>query len=542
MEFSKKFLACIIIFLSVSAILSALFIAGFLEKQSLKVSDLFYSEGKAFPEIVVIAIDDASINDIGRWPWSREIFASALDKIDAKVIGIDVSFFEKAVGDEKLDEILKNKTNVILVAECNKFSDEKCQNWMLPVFNATYAAANIYADDEIARAVPYDIDGLKSFSVLISEKYLNSEIKADKKILINYASPNSFKTISFKDIGNQSFESKIVLIGATAKDLHDEKLTPVSNKPVPGVEIHANAIQTILTKKFLHYQPDFSVIIMIILTSLLITLILYYLKLAYGIISAVLIAVIHVVIGVISFESGIIYNLLYPVLALIATAAAIIIAYYTIESKEKKWISELFGKYVSPSVANELIRKGKKAVHLEGIRKTITVLFADVRGFTSFSENNSPEEVVSLLNKYHGAMTDIIFKYNGTLDKYVGDEIMATYNVPLDMENHALAAVSTAIEMQKAAKKLGTKFRYGIGINTGMAIVGNIGSEKRLDYTVIGDTVNLGARLCSKAAGEQILISEAAYEVVKDKVKTNYIGEIEVKGKAKPLRVYEVVY
>lgn len=539
MEFSKKLSACIIIFLSVSAILSILFLAGFLEKQSLKVSDLFYSEGKAFPEIAIIAIDDASINEIGRWPWSREIFANAIEKIDAKIIGIDVSLFEKAEGDEKLDEILKNKTNVILVAECNSFSEGKCTSWMLPVFNATYASANIYAEDEIARAVPYETDGLKSFSALISEKYLNSEIE-NKKMLINYFS--GFTEISFKDIGNQSFADKIVLIGATAKDLHDEKLTPLSNKPIPGVEIHANAIQTILTKKFLHYQSDFSVIMMIILTSLLITLILYYLKLAYGIISAVLIAIIHVALGVLSFESGIIYNLLYPVIALIVTASAVIIAYYILESKEKKWISELFGKYVSPSVANELIRKGKDAVHLEGIRKTITVLFADVRGFTSFSEQNSPEEVVSLLNKYHGAMTDIIFKYNGTLDKYVGDEIMATFNVPLDMENHALAAVQTAIEMQKAAKKLGTKFRYGIGINTGMAVVGNIGSEKRLDYTVIGDTVNLGARLCSKAAGEQILLSEAAYEIVKDKIKTKYIGEIEVKGKAKPLKVYEAVY
>ena len=541
MEFSKKLFACAIIFLSVSVILSLLFSAGFLEKQSLRVSDLFYSEGKAFSEIVIIAIDDASINEIGRWPWSRQIFADAISKIDAKVIGIDVSFFEKAEGDSNLNDVLKNKTNIILVAECNKFS-VGCENWMLPVFNSTYAAANIYAEDEIARAVPYEIDELKSFSALISEKYLNSEVRTDKKILINYASPNSFTTISFKDLGNQSFASKIVLIGATAKDLHDEKLTPVSNKPIPGVEIHANAIQTILTKKFLSYQSGFGVILMIILTSLLITLILYYLKLAYGIISAVLIAIIHVAIGVIAFESGIIYNLLYPLLALIITAAAVIIAYYIIESKEKKWISELFGKYVSPSVANELIRKGKSAVHLEGVRKTITVLFADVRGFTSFSEQNSPEEVVSLLNKYHGAMTDIIFKYNGTLDKYVGDEIMATYNVPLDIENHALAAVQTAIEMQQAAKKLGTKFRYGIGINTGMAVVGNIGSEKRLDYTVIGDSVNLGARLCSKAAGEQILISEATHEIVKDKVKTNYIGEIEVKGKAKPLKVYEVVY
>ena len=139
-------------------------------------------------------------------------------------------------------------------------------------------------------------------------------------------------------------------------------------------------------------------------------------------------------------------------------------------------------------------------------------------------------------------MTDIIFKYKGTLDKYVGDEIMATYNVPLDLENHALAAVQTAIEMQKAAIKMGKTFKYGIGINTGSVIVGNIGSEKRLDYTVIGDSVNLAARLCSKAEGSHILISDSTYDLVKNKIKTRSIGEISVKGKTKPVRVHEVIY
>jgi adenylate cyclase len=158
------------------------------------------------------------------------------------------------------------------------------------------------------------------------------------------------------------------------------------------------------------------------------------------------------------------------------------------------------------------------------------------------SEKLQPEQVVEVLNRYLSKMTDIVFKHEGTLDKYVGDEIMATYNVPLDLEDHAVKAVQTAIEMQKTAQSMGKELKYGIGINTGEAIVGNIGSSKRLDYTVIGDSVNLGARLCGKAEPNQILISESTNNLVKEFIKTKSIGEIMVKGKEKPLRVYEVIY
>jgi len=545
MEFLKgKLGVCLIAVLSASIILSLLFSAGFLNKQSIRVSDLFYSENKAFSDITLIVIDDKSIQDIGRWPWSRAVFANAIEKLnEAKIIGIDVSFSESGEGDSSFKDAINNK--IILVSECKLFKGKECAEWLFPVFNATTAAANIYAEDEIARSVPYQIDGMKSLSALVSEKYLGKESRLSDKILINYAKPGSFETISFSDLINNkniSVKEKIALIGATAKDLHDEKLTPLSSKPLPGVEIHANAVQTIITGKFLHYQENLSVILSIFIISAIIALTLYFFRLTYGIISLIVIPAAYIMAGTIAFDSGIILNLLYPLISLILTFAIIIILYYLMEAKEKKWVSHLFGKYVSPNVADELIRQGKSAVNLKGTRKTVTMLFADVRGFTSFSEKTSPERVVSLLNKYHGKMTDIIFKYKGTLDKYVGDEIMATYNVPLDLENHALAAVQTAIEMQKAAIKMGKTFKYGIGINTGSVIVGNIGSEKRLDYTVIGDSVNLAARLCSKAEGSHILISDSTYDLVKNKIKTRSIGEISVKGKTKPVRVHEVIY
>lgn len=550
MILQKKLAICLLAAIFVSLVLSLLLSAHFLESQSKRTSDLFYSEQKPFSEIVIVKIDDKSINEIGRWPWPRDLYADALGKLDgAKVVGIDVSFFESAEGDDKLESAIND--NVILVSECNKFSESACSGstcprlnctgWLKPVINATTAAANIYSDNEIARAVPYEISGMKSLSVLASEKYLNKNLDVEDRIIVNYA--ESFDSISFSDLlkTNATFDGKIVLIGATAKDLHDEKLTPMS-KVIPGVEIHANAIQTILTKKFLSYQSSFGVIITIFIFAILTALLFYFFRIVYAIIGMILMPLAYLAIGVISFEKGIIMNWLYPMLSLLLTFAAIIIVYYLTEARQRKMISDLFGKYVSQSVADELIKKGKDAVHLEGVRKEVTVLFADVRGFTSMSEKMQPEQVVSLLNQYHGKMTDIIFQHNGTLDKYVGDEIMATYNVPLDMKDHALAAVKTAIEMQKESKKLGKNMVYGIGINTGSAVVGNIGSERRLDYTVIGDSINLGARLCSKAEGHQILISESTNELVRNIIKTRSIGEIQVKGKEKALKVYEVVY
>ena len=300
MVLNEKLKICLVTAIAVSFILSLLFSSGFLHRQSLHSSDLFYSEGKPFSEIVIIAIDDKSIQEIGRWPWNREVFANAIEKTkEAKVIGVDVSFFESASGDEKLKSSLKE--NVILVSECNKFSGGQCANWLMPIFNAAIATANIYSEDEIARAVPFMIDGKKSFSVIIAEKYLNTELSPQNKILINYAKADSFKTAPFSDLindkANISFKDKIVLIGATAKDLHDEKLTPISSKPVPGVEIHANAIQTILQNKSLKYQAAYSVILTILLFSLIIALMLYFFRLVYAIAALAIIPFLYLFAG-----------------------------------------------------------------------------------------------------------------------------------------------------------------------------------------------------------------------------------------------------
>jgi len=557
----NKLLFCIISALAVSIILSSMFSIGFFKTQSQRTSDLLYAESNPFSDITMIAIDDKSINEIGRWPWQRSVFADALGKLkDAKVIGIDVSFLEPendendALMQAKLD-ILKGK--VVLVSECSQFIGGRCEKWMSPVFNVETGAANVYSESGITRSVPSGIDSIESFSRIIAERYLNRNLTLDEK---NYAEKpkvsgitgtqsvpyyirfSRFKKISFSDFMNGSFDvkGKIVLIGATANNLHDFRETPIGT--LSGVEVHASAIQTMIKNSFLHMQSNSSIILWIFILSAIVSLALWRFKLWISTLMSAALILMYPIVAIFRFDSGIIYNLLYPLLSIVLTYFAIIGAYYLIESRQRKWISSVLGKYVSDEVAKQILERGEEALNLKGKRKTVTILFSDVRGFTSMSEKMEPEEVVSILNKYLSRMTDIVFENHGTLDKYVGDEIMATYNVPLDMEDHAYHAVKTAIEMQKAAKNIGKELKYGIGINTGDAIVGNIGSKKRLDYTVIGDSVNLAARLCGKAEPNQILISETTNELVKGIVKTRSIGEIMVKGKAKPLKVYEVVY
>lgn len=208
-------------------------------------------------------------------------------------------------------------------------------------------------------------------------------------------------------------------------------------------------------------------------------------------------------------------------------------------------VKSTFKKYVSKNIVDKLL-ENEDSLNLGGTESEITILFSDIRGFTSMSEKLSPTEIVKLLNKYFKSMIDVVFKYNGTLDKIVGDELMVLYGVPLKGEDDTDNAVKTAIKMFQALDKFNEKivkegykpFKIGIGINKGKAVSGNIGSEQQMNYTVIGDTINLGARLCSHAKSGEILISSSVKGVISNDYAFKKIPSIEVKGKSKPIDVW----
>jgi adenylate cyclase len=216
------------------------------------------------------------------------------------------------------------------------------------------------------------------------------------------------------------------------------------------------------------------------------------------------------------------------------------------EERDKARIRDMFGKYVSPRVVDQILENPPE---LGGVDKDLTVCFSDIRGFTTLSESMTPQELVNHLNEYLTAMTDIILEYNGTLDKYVGDEIMWFFGAPIPQEDHALIACKCALKQMESLNQLNEKWpperriNIGIGLNSGIMTVGNMGSLGRMNYTLMGDNVNLGARLegTNKQYGTNVIISEFTYGLVRDRVIVRELDNIRVKGKNKPVLIYELV-
>ncbi|MBS1127665.1 MAG: sensor adenylate/guanylate cyclase [Nitrospirae bacterium] len=376
------------------------------------------------------------------------------------------------------------------------------------------------------------------------------------RMLINYRGPNrTFPMYSISDLLDRNlpagtFKDKIVLIGATAIGIYDLRVTPYSPN-MAGIEKHASVVDNILKGDFLRRAPDLDIPLIFIFT-LLLGILIPRLGARSG--AAVFIALFAVFSGFVYYlfiAKGIWFSWIYPASALFFGYTSQTAYRFFTEERRARDIRKMFSSYVSKRIVDELIRDPNKA-KLGGDRKEITVLFSDIRGFTNFSEKHEPEDVVSLLNEYLGAMTNIVFEHDGTLDKFVGDAIMALWGAPVGQPDHAERACRCSLVMIKKLKELQAKWtaegKYaidiGIGINTGDMVVGNMGAEgKKMDYTVIGDNVNLGARLegLTRKYNNHIIISEFTYEKVKNIVKVNELGSVTVKGKEKPVVIYDLV-
>jgi len=376
------------------------------------------------------------------------------------------------------------------------------------------------------------------------------------RMLINYRGPNkTFPMYSISDILDRklpegAFKDKIVLIGATAIGIYDLRVTPFSTN-MAGIEKHASVVDNILRGDFLRKSTDLDIPLIFVFTLILGILIPRLGAKAGAALFILVFAGYSVFVYYLFVSKGIWFSYIYPASALFFGYTSQTAYRFFTEERRARDIRKMFSSYVSKRIVDELIRDPSKA-KLGGDRKEISVLFSDIRGFTSFSEKHRPEEVVTQLNEYLGAMTNIVFEYDGTLDKFVGDAVMAFWGAPLDQPDHADRACKCALTMitklQELQKKWESEGKYvidiGVGINTGDMIVGNMGAEgKKMDFTVIGDNVNLGARLESltRKYNNHIIISEYTYSRVKDIVKVNELGSVTVKGKEQPVVIYDLV-
>jgi adenylate cyclase len=346
------------------------------------------------------------------------------------------------------------------------------------------------------------------------------------------------------------------MIGATSEELQDNKFTPFfyynsMKRKIPGVEMHANALNTILNNDFINRLNSVIQFFIALVLAAIAMIIARHLKPYIGLASCVMIFSMYAVCCHLLFTTfNILVSFFVPILCFIISYGVNTVHQVLNEQQQKGFYRKTFQQYISKNVVDTMLSSGKLP-KFGGERKALTVLFSDIRSFTTFSEKHTAEMVVDQLSEYLSAMVDVIFRHQGTLDKFVGDEIMAVFGAPYYYENHAERACRTALDMVAELKKLQHKwihdqkdiFHIGIGINTGKVIVGNLGSVQLFDYTVIGDEVNLGARLegANKNYSTTIIISETTYNQVKKNAVVRELDYVCVKGKTKPVRIYELL-
>ena len=568
--------------------------------------------------IVLVTIDDYSFEVLPeRWPWPRSYYARVVENLNragAKVIGVDVIFDvpDKRGGrsDAIFAEAIRSAGNVVLAGKLEQSTRLRTYHFLVePIPLLKEASQNsvglvsIEVDpDGIYRrypvAQPHKDSLLSSFGIELLRKYegydrnvpitpeddglafgdFHIPLYHKSTMLIDFAGPRgTFPQYSFAsvidddrfDLGDNDldyfnehllpdeiFKDKIVLIGSTVAELHDNFPTPFleyeqTTQEMPGVEIHANALRTILKDLFFHTPSMFLLMFIVLLLVVLVHLVSLRLSTVSSVVLTVALIVLYNLTQFLLFSKlHIVMDIVFPTLGIFFAFVSTNLYQFVQIQREKKKILGAFQQYVPEKVIKELLEHPEKLT-LGGEERVMTVLFTDVANFTTISESLSPRDLVMLINEYLSEMTDIILKYDGIIDKYEGDAIMAEFGAPVYYEEHAQMACYAALEMQKRLKELSRKWRREgrpvltcrAGINTGNMIVGNMGSKKVFDYTVLGDEVNLASRLegANKAYGTRTMISHSTYNLVKESFITRPLDLIRVKGKHKPVQVYELI-
>ena len=570
-------------------------------------------EGLDASDVVIVAVDDQSFASIPfKWPWPRTYHAALIRNLrrgGVHTIVFDIQFTEESTVDPEQDDELARAIvegdDVVLAGKMIVEDREGffMQSLLPPIKKlravAPFGLADTYFDsDGFVRRYflyrDYNEERYLSLGLATLVKYLGLE--GDPKILVTetdtgdytlggqyllrrydtglpstfinfYGPAYSFKTISFEQVVDEEglelllehdvFKDKIVLIGASVDELHDLFSTPFyvlgGEALMPGVEIHANFVQMVLNQDFFGKVDDGVAYALTFVFALVIAFLIKQTKPLIGILSAVGIAGAYFAVNILLFtQMSIIMNFITPIGAIGLAFIGCNAYQYFSEEKEKLYIRSVFKHYLAENVVDTVLQDAE-GLAFGGERRTLTVVFSDIRSFTTYSEKHTPEDVVNNLGEYLTDMVDVILRYGGMLDKFVGDEIMAVFGAPVHVPDHAERGCLTALEMIRSLDLLKERwaaegketFDIGVGVNTGEMIVGNLGSRQIFDYTVIGDSVNLGARLegINKVykTANNIIISEFTKNELSDNLTTRELDSVRVKGKTRPVAIYELV-
>ena len=590
---------------------------SFIDKFALGIEDgkfhfrsLIGKTPKPYQDMVIVTVDEYSVNKLGRWPWRRDVIGDMFYNLrKAGIVTLDIVFSEhtEPERDDYLAEKILDSDNIILgffmrdnatqettedtidaLEDCAYLSFKMLDN-TTGVKEFPFAEVNI---DEIAHSgltcayfnTEADVDGLyRRYPITYIHKgylfsplgiqalryYLNQdvELELDKNGVRKFALGNivfnkqSYFKLNFYDdvkyisaydvysgaVAPEFFENKIVVVGVTETGVYDMRPTPIS--PItPGVSLHYTAISNLLEGHLIKWNKawDYMLIIPVLLIIAALSLIgkqyLRWLLYIFALMAVVCVSYVFFIYGNIWLREF--YALFPAVLMIVGTEAA---AFFKTEIHALE-VKKAFGSYVSPELVEEILNN-PDGLELGGQERDLTILFSDIRGFTTLSESLTPTALVSMLNRLLDPMTNVILKNRGMLDKYIGDAMMAVFNTPVDVPDHPDKAVKSALELLETLKAVNAEFAkegipvvdIGVGINTGTVVVGNMGSKVRFEYTAIGDSVNLASRLegLCKQYKTRIVISEFTMNRLTIPVLCRLLDKVRVKGKHKPVEIFE---
>ena len=543
-------------------------------------------------DIKIIGIDAKTLTEYGRIDtWSRSIYADLIntlcvdDNTKPAVIGFDILFeseIEGNDGDQLFSEAAAKHGNVVVVNQLSyskKWETDKDGILYYPVDGVAspyaglrdaasvgYCNVSQDSDGKVRRLIPAEVfEGTtyKSFATVMYERYCAitgitpNAIPTDKtgRTMINYSGkPGDYEYISMSDVLNGNidprvFDDSVVFVGAYDPEMHDDFNVPNGgSSQMYGVEIHANIFQSYLQGRFALNGNAYILALITGIAAMLLHFLFRKLKTWQSVI--LLVASIGAEVSLLVWinNNGYSHSIIYFPLVLILSFIYSLGINYLLERRKKNKVLNAFRKYVAPQIVEEIAKKGDFEIKVGGENRDIAVLFVDIRGFTTMSEALEPEQVVEILNEYLTLTTKSIFDNSGTLDKFVGDATMAVFNSPFYLEDYEYKAVCAAMDIVKGGEAIEEKFQkrfgrsvgFGVGVNCGPAVIGNVGCDFRMDFTAIGDTVNNAARLEANAEKGQVLISDVLYERLKDRLEVAEVGEIPLKGKTKGVFVYEV--
>jgi adenylate cyclase len=549
-----------------------------LELNSVDVRFAIRGEEPAPQNISVVAIDDDTFSFFNnrreriRWPFPRSYFATVIDRLDAdgaKVIAYDVQFTEETEIEEDtaLVESVAKAGNLVLA------TTEVGEGGTTNVFGSDAVVRDVGArvgngnfpldPGGVIRRVGFEVDELTSFALVAAERARSKPITREEfgdrdSTWIDYRGPaGTIETTSFAAVWRNrfkkgSFRDKIVVVGPSATSLQDIHPTSTS-EAMSGAEVQANAISTALRGFPLQSVSSSITLALIVLLGMLAPLVSLRLSLMWTLSVAVGAALLFLVGTQIAFQSGTVLSFVYPFGTLLVSSVGSLAAHYLLAAFERERVRDVFSRFVPDAVVEQVLAQTDGDLRLGGVALEGTCMFTDVRGFTTFSETLTAAEVIEILNVYLSEMSEAILNNGGTLVAYMGDGIFAVFGAPIEQPDHADRALAAGREMLTTRlphfnalmeeRGLPARFKMGVGLNSGPFMSGNVGHERRLEYTAIGDTTNTASRLEGMTKGQPYVLfmsdttKEALTKEVDDIV---FVDEFEVRGRQEPVKIWSI--